>query len=452
MSTWLDIQNQQVIWGADKNQEPKACWVDELWGLRFSQMWGNEIQSDIASSAWGLSKSITDFSLYSALFTYEIASWQWRGTEDTVEVYLPTSTRLIAENWELKMTTTAVNWSCSEIVSIRSPRYQPNRWHLYSTTIIAPDAETTWATCRWGLWIFDGTNTPENWAYFEIVDWALFAVVRSDWANRSRVDITSKLANVKMPDGTAMEMSDLVNNHLYDIQFQWRGAWDFFFYIDLQLVHRENFLWLLTDVTLANPNLPCFYQIINVTAWAIVTLKSGCADITTEWGNNGRFSPASAHNSELVTLPNDLLDYSFLIFRMNSEYKGLINTRNARGQRTTVIPLAKDMIIKIWVTRDPTFLTWTTWATAFVQTNPNSSIDKIDMSQYTTSEVTVDYTKLFNVFSQPVFKNTTLQTTEINENSYAWLTPWDYLVIYWNQLKTGTGGEVIATQEFWEEI
>jgi len=441
IAVWKSIVNVWIndsLWN-DVNQD------NPLYVIPWA--WWNWVATAIQNTAWGVSKSSFDYSIFHAMFTYNINGVKWRLVEDGTEnLDLSTSTRAISTAWALEIKTTAVNSSYTELRSFRSPRYQPNRWHLYSTTIIYPDAETIWANFEFGLW-YDWGWVIFTWVFFEITDWVIYAVVRSAWIDRVRQDITQA-----MTDATWLQVSDLTKGHLFDIQFQWRGVWNYFFYIDLKLVYTANFLWTLTEVTMANPQLPCFYKLKNVTAWVELSAISWCTDITSEWGQPWDLSDATVLNNGLVAIPNDLLKHHLVIVRLNENYKWEYNTRNSRLLRLTTTPFGKDMVVWFAVTRDTTAIAWTLWATAFAPINPYSSLEYIDMSVNTEAEVSIDYTKTSTAFQAASLTWNTLTANEPNSDLDLYFSAWDIIILYVANIKSWVGWEASWILEFWEEI
>jgi hypothetical protein len=92
----------------EKTQELKEIWVDDNWGIITSTRWGNLVESDISSSAWWVWKGVLDYSIFHALFIYNIDGTVWKGIEDWVEnLDLTTSTRILSTNGALELKTAA---------------------------------------------------------------------------------------------------------------------------------------------------------------------------------------------------------------------------------------------------------------------------------------------------------------------------------------------------------
>ena len=120
---------------------------------RQSLGWG-----DLTADAWGVQKVSLPFSVFHGLWTFDIPATQWLMYEDDVEV--STSTNIISENSAAKLTSSATNADCL-MVSRYTPRYQPNRGHLFSTAVWCP-SKTADGIREWGL------QTPENGVFFRL--------------------------------------------------------------------------------------------------------------------------------------------------------------------------------------------------------------------------------------------------------------------------------------------
>ena len=440
------LQPKQVVWWVDKNNTPQPLKVLEDWTIVTKPIWWNSVDFDFTSDAWGRMKSVEDFSVFDWKWNYDV-NWNiWKGKEDWNEVSdLSSSTRIVSTNWNLEIKTTASNWTDTDIISFRSPRYQANRWHLYSTSLFLPNAETTWATCRWGLGVFDAWNI-ETWVYFEITDWVLYAVVKSEWTERFKENITQA-----MTDATWRTIASLVNWTLFDIQFQWRGAWDYFFYIDWKLVYTHNFLWNTTEVTMSNPQLPCFFEAKNVSAWEIISLKSWCVNISSEWGERGALTDASFSNSWLATvdwsawLPRKPL----AIFKVEETFKWKINTRNLRLLRVTSSAYTRACKVGFAITRDSSAITLWTWV--FTPVNSYSSLSVIDMTDWSPT-TSVDFAKTNISYKATIPAENTWEANEPNPDLDFFLSAWDYVIVFARQVKTWTDAEADCTVEFWEEV
>ena len=432
-----------------KNRETGAYYTQQFnrdSELKVAMEGWNEVQTDIGSTAWWVPKFSADYSIFHSLYTYNISSALWKGYKDGVEdIDISNSTRIISDQGWLKMTTTATNGSRTKIVSKRSPRYQPNRWHLYSTTMASADIGTTGSMFRFGLGTINN-GTAVDGTFFEIEDDQLYIVVKSGWVERQRKNITSNLEDI------GLSITDLQKWHLYDIQFQYRGVGDYFFYIDQYLVGKLEFLGEYETPIMENPQLPAFYQVKNVTAWKELEMRSGCVDITSEGGKQGGLTDVSKANDDLVTIPNDTDRHPLLLVKVPNEFNGKINTRNSRLLRLTGTPFSKNMRFGFSITRDTTAIGWTLWESAFNEIDPNGSLEYVDYSVNTEDEVSFDFTKAKTVFKAATPTDTTIIADEPSPDLDLYFTGGDYICLFAQNIKTGTGWEAEGILEFWEEI
>lgn len=232
-------------------------------------------KNDLAYDAWGRSKAITDFSLFSALWTLSVPNRVWMQYNNTgsgdVEQVAIDNALVKSVNGQLQVTGTSA--TDVALASKRHPRYQPNRGLLYSTAVNAPNPEYV-GKRNWGL------MSTENGIFFSLegngVDWTLSVIRRTtengitaDYA----VDITSFL-----PAGF-----DISKGHVYDIQMEWRGVGDFFIFVDLVKIYTINLLGTLSTLSISNPALHVAYQCVDAGANDILLL-AGCVDVTSEGG------------------------------------------------------------------------------------------------------------------------------------------------------------------------
>lgn len=269
------------------------------WGS-FSQVsWpgGNNTRTDINNDAWGRPKFIQDVSLFHGLFQYDVpndaweeASIVWDPYDHQWHTHLPeTWVKAISTKSVLEMNSWIVNTEWVLLNSKRNPRYQPNRWHLYSSSIILPEVTNLWFA-EFG-WL-----GHDNWVYFKIQwDWAGSYTIKV--ARRTldtifhEVDITAAV-EAKLPN------LDLTTGNLFDIQLQWRWVWDYFFYINQTLVYTMEMLWTLSYASVANPSMPIWFKCYSL--WENYSLRCWCVDLSSEWGQ------VAARTPRFITTPETL--------------------------------------------------------------------------------------------------------------------------------------------------
>jgi len=116
--------------------------------------------------AWGVDKVSLNHSLVHGVFTYDVPPSVWLAIENGVEVFTLASTGATSEDGMLKVISQGNN---TIVFSRRHPRYQPNRGHLYSSSIILPDPGAD-GIRDWGM------ATEEDGIFFRLESGTLYAV------------------------------------------------------------------------------------------------------------------------------------------------------------------------------------------------------------------------------------------------------------------------------------
>lgn len=381
----------------------------------------NWVYSDITSDAWGKPKAVLDFSIFHSLFTYNISASYWLTFEDWVEVV--TSTRITSIDWEWNIKSWTTIWDTSFLRSKRHPRYQPNRWHLYSTACILPNPTATWIRQI-------GLKNTTTWVYFQIEDWKVYAVILNNNIEKVKQELDLSLC--------WLTINDLQYWNLYDIQFQWRWVWDYFFYIDQKLVFKTSFLWNNTSLTITNPALSVWYYCEN-TDWTEVEIKVWCADITTEWWKREWvvYKTAVTPNEVLINALNKPL----IVVRNVKEFLWKPNTRDCLAFRFTW-NADQRIIYKAFITRDPTAITWWTYVSIWSDTVLEENI--------TATSVDITKMKQLWVIRWEQYKSQIVDIPSFLVDFY--FTEWDYLVFTANRENPTQSALATATVEFWEEI
>jgi len=372
----------------------------------------------LITDAWGAQKVSLPKSLFHGMFTYDIPPTMWLTYEDDVEV--SSSTNATSSGGALRMDTTGLSTSL-EVTSRRSPRYQPNRGHLYSTSMIFPTLGND-ATCDFGLF------TVDNGVFFRVKpDGKLYAVLRSGGVETHEEEIsTSRLSSF-----------DLSKGNIYDIQFQWRGVGSYFFYIGdpdsgtSELVHMFKLLGTLTELSLENPALPCAYKITKGTEDAV--MLSGCVDITSENGLTDNEQYGSAIGASTVSTLAPIV----ALFQP-ATISSRINTRDLRLSRISANS-DKKATVSVYTTRDATALTGASFA----------AINSGSYAQQDTSATALDTAKckLVTKFNVEANSNISIDNPS-RETIDFFLSRGDYLII----AGTGSSATITAVIEFGEEI
>lgn len=402
-------------------QESQRMTFNNSAEMRITNSSWNWVETDIDWDAWWRPKSITDFSLFHWLFTYNIPKQLWLTYEDGIEVSNSTKIISIDSHWSIKSWITL--WNTSFLRSKRHPRYQPNRWHLFSTAWFLPNPSLNWIR-KIGL-----INTI-TWVYFQLENWILYAVLLNNWVEKIKEEIDlSKIW---------LTVNDLQYWHLYDIQFQWRGVWDYFFYIDQKLVYKTSFLWKNTDLTLYNPALSAWFYCEN-TDWNEVEIKIGCCDITTEWGWREWAVYVSVSNSstKLVNTEN----YPVICVNIKDLINWKPNTRDVLALRV-VWSTDQRSYMKAYITRDWTAITWASYW------------DALEWSwiQFDTQATALDISKCQLLWNKRINADDSEIVDLPSDLIDFYLTHWDYLIITMEREVPTQTSNVIVSLEMWEEI
>jgi len=390
-------------------------------------------KNDTAFDAWGRPKIYQDLSLLHGVFTYNVPNSLWIIKENGTELLdNDTSTKVYSSTINLGRLIVESGENANDegsLYSRRSPRYQPNRGHLFSTAVGFPNPTAD------GIRDF-GLFNEENGVFYRLKADGLYAVIRSEGS-----DYEEKI--------TIPFSIDLSKGNIYDIQFQWRGVGDYNFFIGnpesgkIELVHKITFLNTLTEkLSISNPALPVGMKATNITE--AVSFWLGCFDVSSEGGSKVFFKYSQVGNDNIngTKISNDKL-YPVVALKVNRTFNGRINTRDAILRR--IILSAKDENrYEVQVTRDESAFSGTTW------TN-KGSFDNMQYSQGTD----ISYTEtqychtILNGRSEIDIKNE-IATPVFDGSSDFTLTAGDYIVVL---MKTdGTDKRAWASIEYTEEV
>ena len=394
-----------------------------------NSIFSNGVKSDIKNDAWGRAKAINDFSIFHALFTFEVPWRIWLGAENWSEIIIANSTKIKSIKWTLEISSWVNNGDHTCIRSRRNPRYQPNRGHLYSTTIFAP-SPSNWLR-RWGLYTQDIDCNAINWAFFELSWGVLYAVIYSWWVEFKKEEI----------DISGFNWIDLAKWHLYDIQFQWRWVWDYFFFINQKVVHKILNLWTLDYVSIENPALPWAYTCLN-TDGAETILRSWCLDITSEGGKKEWLTYTWISNLDDVAVTSKTPPVWMLVVHNKSTHKTKLNTRDVKLLRMLLFTDQNSRFL-LYFTRDITAFT----DLVLVDRYDDSVLQFHDSSGW---NFTVDFAKLDQITRWSLGAWVPFDLWNPSEDIEFIVQPWDYLVLMWE--KKSTNALMSWTMEFWEEL
>lgn len=330
-------------------------------------------KGDLITDAWGVQKVSRPVSLLHGMWTYDIPANMWFMYENGAQVY--TSAQIISEAGAAKLTANVTKTTVL-LESKECPRYQPNRGHLFSTAGWFP-SKTADGVRDFGLF------TTENGVFFRLkADGKLYAVLR-----RAGIEVLEQEINTSVLTGF-----DVEKNNIYDIQFQWRAAGNYYFYIGdpatgaSTLVHAFNLLGTLTSPSLSNPALPISFKATRVTEDVVMHL--GCADITSENGvvlNSEIYASAYAEAVAVVT------DTPVIVIKQPLQINSTTNTRTISLARISV-NCNKKAVFKVWITRDSTAITGATYVAlgegSFVETDsPNTKTGAVRATAVTLNKL-----------------------------------------------------------------
>lgn len=369
------------VWAIGRNSTSQAVVTEFPSSLNSASGVG-----DMTTDAWGVQKISRPLSLFHSLFTYDVNQNLWLYYHNNVEVF--SSTNITSEDGQLKLLTDATNTDV-HIESRECPRYQPNRGHLFSTAVRCPNK---FALCdrEWGLG-FDG----ENEVAFELKpDGKLYAEITSGGVKTYEEEIdTSSIPNF-----------DVEKNNIYDIQYQWRSAGNYKFFIGdpdtghLKLVHTIDYLGKLDRLSIENPALPV--HLSNTSQGGHAPMYVGCVDMTSENGQPDRLVYGSAYAEDVaVSGTNEPV----IVLKQPLTIGAYANTQAMILARITVT-CDKKAAFKVWMTRDATAITGATFRS--VNAGTYVETDSTDMDATAVRATSVDITKMNLVTAIPVLAGT----------------------------------------------
>jgi hypothetical protein len=200
-------------------------------------------------------------------------------------------------------------------------------------------------------------------------------------------------------DTSALTGFDVEKSNIYDIQFQWRSAGNYKFYIGdpatgtSKLVHTINYLGTLTRASLENPALPSHFHAIRNTE--NVEIRAGCVDITSENGSEEQLEYASAYAGNVSVST----DTPVLVVRQPLLIGSAVNTRDLTLARIS-FSCAKKAVFKVWITRDGTAITGATYRS--VNSGSFVECDSTDMDATAVRATAVTLSGLTLITAVPV--------------------------------------------------
>lgn len=308
-------------------------------------------EGDIITDAWGIQKVSLPHSVFHGLWTFDIPQSMWFMYENGSQVY--TSTNIVSTNGAGVLTTSATKTALI-LESRATPRYQPNRGHLFSTALWCP-SKTNNGVREWG------SATTENGVFFRLkATGLLYAVLRSNGSETEALIDTSVVAGF-----------DVQKGNVYDIQYQWRGVGNYKFFINLTEVYVFANLGTLTALSMQDPALPVRYVATRTTQ--DVSMSIGCADVTSENGDDDRLQYGSAFAEQSL----NGTDLPLIVIHNPLQIHSKTNTRMLELSRIT-LTCDKKATFKVWACRNPADITGETLVAigngSFVQTDSPDTV------------------------------------------------------------------------------
>lgn len=386
--------------------------------------------------AWGTQKVSIDKSILHGMFTHEIPEAVWRevvnGTETT------SRTNVASVNGKMVLSSGDTLNDYSVLDTYRNPRYQPNRGHHYSASIMLP------STTALGERDF-GMFTEEAGVFYRLKsDGNLYACRRT--TIDSITTDTEELITIPFE-------IDLEKGNIYDIQMQWRGVGNIKFYIGnasngtLEWVHTMSLLNTLEELSIYNPAMPLAFKSTNL--GDNVQIVSGCVDVSSENGEqSGKIygSLSMENNSGQVAISG--YNQPVLIVKSEDLFTGMRNTRDIQVLSATAYADQKSFF-RVYTTRDTTAITlndqsWSSYR--------DGNISYIQYDDTAATPVAFDTSKATLLFGTRVDQDqsfTALLGTDSDLDVFQ--TPGQILIFTMHR-ESGLAVNVGVTYEFAEEI
>lgn len=388
----------------------------------------------ISLDAWGRPKVYLDKSLLHGMFTFGVPSSMWYEKLNGAE--LTAFSKATSVDGALSFKSGTTPGDVRMLRTFRHPRYEPNRGHLYSTSIFIPNPELD------SIRDF-GSFYEESGYFFRWQLGKLYACLQTTVGGV--VQPVEAYEIVDFP--SSYDPADEAGN-TFDIQVQWRGVGDYYFYINDELCHTIKKLGTTTRLSIFNPATPLAFRTIYGSG-AEAEIRCGCVDITTEGGaGDGKTygSVATPGNTGSVAITG--YNIPILAFRAKSTLaSGRINTRDLMA---LVLSAYADQrcVVRVWSTRDPTAITLGT------QTYADYDDGHCQYVYYAVggTPMTFNTAKATLVFGSRVDMDVPFVSSAIfEEHAHIYQTPGDIFVFTMHR-ETGAAANVGVTYEFARSI
>lgn len=384
--------------------------------------------NDIGRDAWGRPKFVLDDSIFHGMFTYNIPVPIWY---ETINSVLQSSfVNATSVDGKLVLTSGGTLDDITELRTYRNPRYEPNRGHLYSTSVFLPNPSDA-GNRRFGYF------THESGSFFSLESGSLYAIIRT---TIQTVTIDDKY----LIDTTGIDLS---KGNLFDIQMQWRGVGDYKFFINLKLVKKVEYVGTRVELTMFNPANPLCYESEN--KGDEVVLYCGCVDVTSEGGEkNGKTYGSVGISTDSGEVSITGVNQPILAIRSKLLVNSLINTRDTLALLATAYADQRS-VFKIWATRDFTAITegTQTWSDF-----GDGHLEYIELDPGAGTPMVFDTAKADSIFTIRVPANAPTEASALFEGrTDIHQTPGD-MFVFTMQRDSGIAENAGVTYEFAEEI
>lgn len=388
----------------------------------------------LSTDAWAKIKVSHDESILHGMFTFNVPVTKWKESLNATE--LTAFSNASSVDGKLSLSSGALN-DRVKLDSFRNPRYEPNRGHLYATSIFLPSPTAA------GQRTF-GVFTEQSGVGFRLRSGVLYAVIRTTVGGITSDSETS----ITIPDGV-----DLSKGNTFDIQFQWRGVGNYYFFINQKAVLALNISGTLTELSMFNPAAPIAFECIN--QGSAVSIQCGCVDVSSEGGkDNGKTYGSTFMNNQTGSVAISGYNIPIMAVRNKSLIGSLINTRDVLALLATAYADQR-CIFRVWITRDDTAITlndqvWYDFGDGHIEQviyslNP-------DGSALVGVPMTFDTTKASGQFGCRLDQDQSYSTSALFEGrTEIYLTPGDTLIFTIHR-ETGAAANVGVTFEFAEAI
>lgn len=400
----------------------------------------NGIGFGINLDAWMRQKVVLDKSLLHGLFTESVPAALWYEEINGIEL-ASMSSNVNSVNGKLSLKSGTTTSDSRILRSFRSPRYEPNRGILYSSSLFFPNPIARGIRDA-------GFFTRESGVFFRLKDGFLYACSQTKLNGVIQPVREEKINN--LPPGFKLE-----NGNTYDIQAQWRGVGDYGFWISDEqtrtsyLAHVMKNLNKSTELSTWNPATPLSFRCIN-TSGVDVEIQCGCVDLTSEGGEeNGK-----TYGSIPMDTPNGRIGVTgfnqpMIIIRVPKTFNGNINTRDHLALGAEFYANARGYV-SIWGTRDATSVNLGSQSWVPME---DGHLEYIIVDPTAITPASIDTAKAVRQWGTGIQANGQLHTSAVygDKGPKLYITPGDYLFLCAAR-DTGNAMDAGATLEIGRSI